>query len=142
MASPLTRSRVPIPVITVRSPELTAPFSVVELDTTCHCVAPATAIALNNSVYMLSNQGVVKLASSGVTVVSFDIEPVIMSSTINLPSAGATLGVTDNTTMIVNSTGNTVPNVSVAFGTLQLGANNALPTTTSLVLGQSGSAAT
>src|SRR5262249_10497677 len=39
--------------------------------------------------------------------------------------------------LIVASTGNTVPQVIVALGTLQLGANNALPTGTNLRLGQS-----
>jgi hypothetical protein len=62
----------------------TAPFSLVELDTTCQCIAPATAAALNNQIFMLSNQGVVKLSSGGVTVISFDIEPVIMGNALGL----------------------------------------------------------
>ena len=46
------------------------------------------------------------------------------------------LAVTDDALLIVSSTGNTVPSVTVAYGTLRLGANNALPTGTDFVLGQ------
>lgn len=63
---------------------LAAPFSMIELDQTCHCLSAATAVQLNNAVYMLSNQGVVKLSLSGVTVISFDIEPAIMSQALSL----------------------------------------------------------
>jgi autotransporter-associated beta strand protein len=44
--------------------------------------------------------------------------------------------VTDNALLIVTSTGNTVPTVNVADGTLRLGANSALPTGTNVLLGQ------
>lgn len=65
---------------------LDAPFSMIELDSTCRCVAPATALALNNQIFMLSNQGVVSLSLSGVTVISFNIEPAIMQSILPLPN--------------------------------------------------------
>lgn len=68
---------------------LVAPFSLIELDTTCHCIAPATAVALNNQVYLYSNQGVVKISTSGVTVVSFDIEPVMQGALLTYPNLAA-----------------------------------------------------
>jgi hypothetical protein len=61
-----------------------APFNLNELDQTCHCVARDTAVTLNNNVYMLSQQGVVKVNNSGVTVISFDIEPAIMNAALPL----------------------------------------------------------
>lgn len=63
---------------------LDAPFSMIELDSTCRCIAPASAVTLNNQIFMLSNQGVVSLSLSGVTVISFDIEPAIMVSALQL----------------------------------------------------------
>lgn len=63
---------------------LDAPFSMIELDATCHCIAGSTAVQLNNKIYMLSNQGVVSLSLSGVTVISFDIEPAIMAQALKL----------------------------------------------------------
>jgi hypothetical protein len=63
---------------------LVAPFSLVELDSTCHCVAAATCVMLNNQVYMLANQGVVTISTSGVTIISVDIEPAIMQSALPL----------------------------------------------------------
>ncbi len=69
----------------------------------------------------------------------------IISSIIDLPNAtalaGGTLQVTDGATLIVSSTGNTVPTVGAVFGTIQLGANNALPTGVSLMLGQNSAGA-
>jgi hypothetical protein len=65
---------------------LSAPFSVTQLDMTCHIIAPATAVMLNNMVWCLSNQGVVKISLSGVTVISWDIEPSIMVQTIRRPN--------------------------------------------------------
>jgi len=56
---------------------LDAPFTLVELDSTCHCIAPATVVMLNNTIFMLANQGVVQVSLSGVSVISFDIEPAI-----------------------------------------------------------------
>lgn len=63
---------------------LDAPFTLTELDATCKCVAAASAVQLNNQIFMLSNQGVVQLSLSGVTVISFDIEPAIMGSALPL----------------------------------------------------------
>ena len=62
-----------------------------------------------------------------------------ISSTINLPNGA--LAITDNATLILSSTGNTVPNVDLYYGTLQLGATNALPTRTNLVFGQNSAGA-
>jgi hypothetical protein len=63
---------------------LTAPFSMIELDSTCHCIAPRTCVTLNNQLFFYSNQGIVKVSTSGVTVISFDIEPVIMGNLLTL----------------------------------------------------------
>jgi hypothetical protein len=49
-------------------------FSVTLLDPSVIIKAPDTAATLNNNIYSLSNQGVVKIADNGVTVVSRDIE--------------------------------------------------------------------
>ena len=57
-----------------------------------------------------------------------------IASTINLPSGS--MYVTDNANLIVSSIGNTLPTVQIAYGTLKLGANNALPTNTNLQIGQ------
>jgi len=69
---------------------LSAPFSVVELDSTCHCVAPATVAMLNNNVLFLANQGIVQVSLSGITVVSVDIEPLVMRDTLRLSNLAAT----------------------------------------------------
>lgn len=68
---------------------LVAPFSLTELDSTCQCLAPQSAVALNNQIFMLSNQGVVTLSLSGVTVISYDIEPAIMAQALPLPNLSA-----------------------------------------------------
>lgn len=68
---------------------LNLPFSLIELDLTCRCIAPASAVQLNNVIYMLSNQGVVKVSLSGVTVISFDIEPIVMVKTLALSNLAA-----------------------------------------------------
>lgn len=68
---------------------LSAPFSLVELDSTCHCVAPATVAMMNNQVYALTNQGVVQISTSGITVISVDIEPAIMSTALPMSNLSA-----------------------------------------------------
>ena len=62
-----------------------------------------------------------------------------ISSTVNLPSVNE-LAIADGAKLIVSSTGNTVATVDVVYGTLQIGASNALPTGVNLVLGESDSA--
>ena len=52
-------------------------FVVKALDPSVRCIAPETAVVLNNSVYCWSNLGVVKINESGVAVVSRPIENVI-----------------------------------------------------------------
>jgi fibronectin-binding autotransporter adhesin len=63
---------------------------------------------------------------------------VIVNGQINLPSAGATVAVTDGATAIINSTGNDFGSASAAYGTIRLGATNAIPTTARLIIGQGG----
>jgi hypothetical protein len=50
-------------------------FSIVPIDLTVFCKAPESVCVLANQVFMLSNQGVVRITESGVEVVSHDIEP-------------------------------------------------------------------
>jgi autotransporter-associated beta strand protein len=63
---------------------------------------------------------------------------IIVNGQINLPSAGSTVAVTDGATAVINSTGNDFKSASAAFGTIRLGATNAIPTTARLVIGQAG----
>jgi fibronectin-binding autotransporter adhesin len=65
----------------------------------------------------------------------------IINGQINLPTAGSTVAVTDGATALINSTGNDFRSASAAFGTIRLGATNALPTTGRLVIGQAGNQA-
>lgn len=64
-------------------------FTIVSLDNTVFCKAPDSVSLLNNSVYMLSNQGVVQITDSGVRIVSRPIEPLLSSilSNTNLVTA-------------------------------------------------------
>ena len=59
-----------------------------------------------------------------------------LNGNFNLPTAGTVFAVTDGATAIVNTTGNTVPGVSAAYGTIRLGASNAFGTTATLSIGQ------
>jgi autotransporter-associated beta strand protein len=63
---------------------------------------------------------------------------IIVNGQVNLPSAGSTLAVTDGATVVINSTGNDFKSASAAYGTIQLGATNAIPATARLVIGQGG----
>lgn len=49
-------------------------FSVTAVDNTVQCKSKNSVVRLNNSVYMLSNQGVVQVTDSGVRIISRDIE--------------------------------------------------------------------
>ncbi len=60
----------------------------------------------------------------------------VINQPINLPSTGSTVAVTDGATAVINSTGNVFKSANSAFGTLRIGANDALPTTARLVIGQ------
>jgi autotransporter-associated beta strand protein len=60
----------------------------------------------------------------------------VFNGTINLPTAGATLAQTDAGTLVLNSTGNTFSAASALVGTFRIGANNAIPVTATLNLGQ------
>lgn len=48
--------------------------SLVTLDSTTFCVAPKTITKLNNDLYFLSNQGVVRVSENGASVISNEIE--------------------------------------------------------------------
>jgi hypothetical protein len=56
------------------------------LDSTIICIAPESAKLLNNSVYCMSNQGVVSITESGVTIQSRAIEGDIISLTGTVPN--------------------------------------------------------
>ncbi len=62
----------------------------------------------------------------------------VVNGTVNLPSAGSTLSVTDGAVVVMNSTGNNFRSTNSAFGTIRLGANDALATNGRLVIGQTG----
>ena len=63
----------------------------------------------------------------------------IVNGTINLPTAGSSISVTDGATVVINSSGNTLAGVQSVFGTVRLGASNALGTTNpTLLIGQGG----
>ena len=62
----------------------------------------------------------------------------VVNGQINLPSNGSTIAVTDGAISIINSTGNVAKSSNALFGTLRLGANDALPTAGRLVIGQAG----
>jgi autotransporter-associated beta strand protein len=57
------------------------------------------------------------------------------SSTIDLPTALLGLAVANFGTLVLNSTGNSFPNVMISAGTLRLGVDNALPTGVDMALG-------
>ena len=52
-------------------------YDVTILDNTVFCVAPDSVVVLNNFVYMLSNQGVVRVGENSVEIISRKIENVI-----------------------------------------------------------------
>ena len=62
----------------------------------------------------------------------------VVNGTVNLPSAGSTLSLTDGAVVVMNSTGNNYRSTNAAFGTIRLGANDALATNGRLVIGQTG----
>ncbi len=62
----------------------------------------------------------------------------VINGSINLPSAGSTIAVTDGAIAIVNSTGNVARSSNSLFGVLRIGANDALPVAGRLVIGQAG----
>ena len=66
--------------------------------------------------------------------------PGVVNGTLNL-GASATLQVNDGVTWTINSTGNTWSLSQIAVGTLQLGANNALPAVTTVNFGAAGNGA-
>lgn len=67
-------------------------FVIEELDLTVKCKAAESVAALANSVYMLSNQGVVTITESGVQIVSKDIKPLITPLLQNSSLSSYTFG--------------------------------------------------
>src|SRR5690606_558686 len=63
-----------------------------------------------------------------------------VNGTVNLP--GIPVNKTDTGTWTINSTGNDWGPTALAVGTLRIGANNALPTSLPLTMGQAGSRST
>jgi len=53
-------------------------FSITPLDLTVKCRAADSVVVLNNEVFMLANQGIVKVSDTGVEVISRAIEPDIL----------------------------------------------------------------
>lgn len=65
-------------------------FSVIPVDLTVFCKAANSVVALENQVFMLSNQGVVAISESGVQVISHDIEQKITPLLLNTSLASYT----------------------------------------------------
>lgn len=70
-------------VVTGSTPQT---LSITLLDSTIICISPESAKLLNNSVYCMSNQGVVSITESGVTIQSRAIEGDIISLTGTCPN--------------------------------------------------------
>lgn len=68
-------------------------FSVTQIDATLNCVAANSAVALNNQVFFLSNQGIVALTEQGAQVVSRQIENIIQPILGNTNLAASTFAV-------------------------------------------------
>lgn len=66
---------------------------------------------------------------------------IIVNGQINLPSAGSTLAVTDGATAVLSTAGHDFKSAAALFGTIRLGATNAIPTTARLIIGQGGNQA-
>jgi autotransporter-associated beta strand protein len=64
----------------------------------------------------------------------------VMNGAINAPNASVNL--TDNSTWILNSAGNSWTNTTVASGTFRMGGNNVLPSNAVIKMGQAGSTGT
>lgn len=69
-------------------------FTVTAVDNTVICAAKNSIVRLNNSVYMLSNQGVVQVTDSAVQIISRDIENDInpLVGRVNLAAATSAVG--------------------------------------------------
>lgn len=99
-------------------------FSITALDTTVKCAAPDSVVLLNNSVYMLSNQGVVQVTDSSVRITSRPIEQEFSSilSNPNLITASSGIAYESErfyllSTLVPNSTIST-PNVTYCYNYL------------------------
>lgn len=64
----------------------------------------------------------------------------VMNGAINAPNAS--VNITDNSTWVLNSTGNSWTNTTVASGTFRMGGNNVLPSNVVIKMAQAGSTGT
>jgi len=69
-------------------------FSVAPLDLTVRCKCPESIAVLSNQIFMLSNQGVVRITDTGVEIISQSIEPNIIPllSLSNIPTLAYGVG--------------------------------------------------
>lgn len=67
-------------------------WSITPFDPTIKLIAPETAVALDNAVWALTEQGVVRLTESGTEVVSRDIEPALQYLLTPSPYGSSTTG--------------------------------------------------
>lgn len=125
---------------TIKGPIRVAGDTIVQLST-----AAGSTLTVNGSIGEASPGSFLDSAPQAFTNVFFlrgtTTTTYIINGQINLPTAGSTVAVTDGATAIINSTGNDFRSASAAFGTIRLGATNALPTTGRLVIGQAGNQA-
>lgn len=101
-------------------------YSVIPIDVTVICKARNSVVVLNNSVFCLSNQGVVQISDNSAKVVSRDIEPVLsailVQSSANIDIASNAFSYESDreyvlSTLLPNSSGS-VSNVVYVFNYL------------------------
>lgn len=73
--------------------ETSQSFSVTPLDLTVFCKAVDSVAVVSNQVLMLSNQGIVGISETGVSVISHEIEPSIKKALTNSSVSSLTFGV-------------------------------------------------
>jgi hypothetical protein len=101
-------------------------YTVIPIDVTVICKARNSVVVLNNSVFCLSNQGVVQISDNSAKVVSRDIEPVLsailVQSGANIDTATSAFSYESDreyvlSTLLPNSNGN-ISNVVYVFNYL------------------------
>jgi len=111
-----------------------------------------------NGPILVTGSGVAQIASEGINT-RFDVNGNItadaltgsillrgttgfgvMNGTINAPNGS--VNITDNSTWVLNSTGNSWTNTTVASGTFRMGGNNVLPANVVIKMAQAGSTGT
>lgn len=99
-------------------------FSVTALDTTVICKATNSVVVLNNSVFALTNQGVVQITDSSVRISSREIEPLLTAviGNQNLENLTGAVGYESERTYLLSTlkpnSSSTIPDVVYAYNYL------------------------